>query len=174
MSASDRSLSARAARADLSRLGDLLAWVGVLGIGFLAYTLVRLWLGTSPLGLAARWLLIAWDKTGPTFLPLAALSLHLVLVAARLLVGPASRAKTLGPHLVLIETTSPALGFLGTLIGLASAMGGIDLAKGLETAVVTLTAGTGQAIYSSIYGVVQALAAYALRFAFHLDGESAP
>lgn len=153
----------------LPRVVEALIWMGAAGIGLTVHWLLGRWLGVSLLAITGDAIRVAWDKTGPTFLPLAGLSAHLSLVAVRLLLEP--RASHLGAHLILIETASPALGFLGTLLGLADAMSALELTKGLENAIVTLTKGTGEAIYSSIYGVIQALVAYAVRFLYRLDEE---
>lgn len=116
----------------------------------------------------------AYTKVGVTFLPLAALSAYLVAVLFFLLLDRAGLfefRRSPRYHLLWIENASPMLGFLGTLIGLAEAMSGLDTSKGIQTTVVWLTAKTGEAIYSSIYGAIQALIAYGVRFLFHLDGD---
>lgn len=116
----------------------------------------------------------AYTKIGITFPALAGLSAYLGIVIFFLVLerlGLFQFRRSPRYHLLLIENASPMLGFLGTLIGLAEAMSGLDTSKGIQTTVVWLTAKTGEAIYSSIYGAIQALIAYGVRFLFHLDGD---
>lgn len=116
----------------------------------------------------------AYTKVGVTFPALAGLSAYLGVVIFFLVLERAGLfqfRRSPRYHLLLIENASPMLGFLGTLIGLAEAMSGLDTSKGIQTTVVWLTAKTGEAIYSSIYGATQALIAYGVRFLFHLDGD---
>ena len=63
----------------------------------------------------------------------------------------------------LLEGFSAALG---------EAMAGLDPSKGLQTTVVWLTSKAGEAIWSSVYGAVQALLAYGVRFFARLDEET--
>lgn len=116
----------------------------------------------------------AYTKVGVTFPFLAGLSVYLGAVIWFLTLersGLFQFRRSPRYHLLWIESASPMLGFLGTLIGLAEAMSGLDTTKGIQTTVVWLTQKTGEAIYSSIYGAIQALIAYGIRFLFHLDGE---
>ena len=116
----------------------------------------------------------AYIKVGITFPALAGLSAYLGIVIFFLVLerlGLFQFRRSPKYHLLWIENASPMLGFLGTLIGLAEAMSGLDTSKGIQTTVVWLTAKTGEAIYSSIYGAIQALIAYGVRFLFHLDGD---
>lgn len=155
----------------ISQVGVLLLAFAAGAVGYLA---LSLWL---PSGLPTNLLAAAksvYHKVGITALGLAPLSLYLVVVVVLLIREQAGAYQfTRNPryHLLWIENASPMLGFLGTLIGLAEAMSGLDTSKGIQPTVVWLTAKVGQAIWSSIYGAVQALLAYGVRFLFELDGE---
>ncbi len=142
--------------------------------GTVGYLALSLWF---PSGLLTRLLEVGkavYHKVGITVLGLAPLSIYLLVVLVLLFrekAGAFEFARNPRYHLLWIENASPMLGFLGTLIGLAEAMSGLDTSKGIQPTVVWLTAKVGQAIWSSIYGAIQALLAYGVRFVFELDGE---
>ena len=158
----------------LDWLSYLLLLVLSFLVGLVGYLALSLWLTTPIYREVWEILQAAYIKIGVTFPFLAGLSLYLAWVIYLLVISEAGAFRfQRSPrfHLLLIENASPMLGFLGTLIGLAEAMSGLDTSKGIQTTVVWLTAKTGEAIYSSIYGAIQALIAYGVRFLFRLDGE---
>jgi biopolymer transport protein ExbB/TolQ len=55
------------------------------------------------------------------------------------------------------------LGIVGTMISLSNAMMQVDISQGVQVAINNMTALTGQALNSSIYGIVLALVAYMMK-----------
>jgi len=62
-----------------------------------------------------------------------------------------------------IIEVGPMLGIVGTMISLSNAMMQVDISQGVQVAINNMTALTGQALNSSIYGIVLALVAYMMK-----------
>jgi hypothetical protein len=62
-----------------------------------------------------------------------------------------------------IVEVGPMLGIVGTMISLSKAMLEVDISHGVQVAINNMTALIGQALNSSIYGIVLALAAYMMK-----------
>jgi len=60
----------------------------------------------------------------------------------------------------LIENAAPICGILGTMTGLVEALRGLDVSQGLQTAITNMSLGVGQALWSSVLGLILALVAY--------------
>jgi len=73
----------------------------------------------------------------------------------------------------LIESSAPILGLLGTMLGLWDALEGLDVSKGLQAAIQNMSVGVGQALGSSVYGLILALIAYTMKhiYSARLSGE---
>ena len=54
------------------------------------------------------------------------------------------------------------LGIVGTMISLSNAMMQVDISQGVQVAINNMTALTGQALNSSIYGIVLAVGVLAI------------
>lgn len=66
----------------------------------------------------------------------------------------------------LVENIGPILGILGTMLGLVEALRGLDIEKGLQIAIQAMSIGVGQALWSSVFGLLLALFAYILRHSY--------
>ena len=62
-----------------------------------------------------------------------------------------------------IVEIGPMLGIVGTMISLSKAMMEVDISHGVQVAINNMTALIGQALNSSIYGIVLALVAYMMK-----------
>ena len=62
-----------------------------------------------------------------------------------------------------IVEVGPMLGIVGTMISLSNAMMKVDISHGIQIAINNMTALIGQALNSSIYGIVLALVAYMMK-----------
>jgi len=150
----------------------LLAFVS----GMVGYLALSFWAPTPLSAAVFHVMQSAYGRIGITFPVLAVLTVYLASILFLLILEKSDLfqfRRSPRYHLLWIENASPMLGFLGTLVGLSAAMSGLDTSKGIQSSVVWLTGQNGQAIYSSIYGAVQALIAYGIRFFFRLDGEGA-
>lgn len=143
----------------------LLAFVA----GALGYLIFSLWLLPSPLlpellEMAKE----AYTKVGVTFLALGPLSIYLVILIILVLVN-GERMKAPGRHFRFVIEVGPLLGILGTMIAMTEATA-IDLSKDLM-AIRQLTPKVGQALLSSIFGIMLALLAYIVVYILRLDEE---
>lgn len=62
-----------------------------------------------------------------------------------------------------IIEVGPMLGIVGTMISLSNAMMKVDISQGVQVAINNMTELIGQALNSSIYGIVLALIAYMMK-----------
>jgi hypothetical protein len=65
--------------------------------------------------------------------------------------------------LEIIENAAPILGLLGTMLGLWSALESLNVSKGLQAAIQYMSLGVGQALGSSVYGLILALIAFVMK-----------
>jgi len=77
--------------------------------------------------------------------------------------GVLSFARSPLKKLDFIIEVGPMLGIVGTMISLSNAMMQVDISQGVQVAINNMTALTGQALNSSIYGIVLALVAYMMK-----------
>ena len=63
-------------------------------------------------------------------------------------------------RLYLVQELGPMLGVCGTMLSLSQAMGSLTMSEGVEAAINQMSSLVGQALYSSIWGVVVAMVAF--------------
>lgn len=86
-----------------------------------------------------------------------------VLVILELL-GLFSFKKTPEDKMDFVIKMGPMLGVLGTMISLSQAMSNIDMSHGVHEAINQMSSLVGQALNSSVWGVLIAMAAYFINF----------
>jgi len=95
---------------------------------------------------------------GPTIWLLVPLNVLLAGITLQHVAG-----RKLSPrHLAIlakIEWVAPLFGFLGTCLGLSQGMGALDLSNGIQQNVTMLTVKVGQALWSTVYGLIVSIGA---------------
>ncbi len=95
---------------------------------------------------------------------LAGLTVYFIVLTARLVTHRLRHTTPIASDgLRFISDAGPIIGVLGTMLALSQAMVQMDMGGGPQTAVRGLTVSMGQALNSSIGGIVLALAAHLLR-----------
>jgi len=74
-------------------------------------------------------------------------------------------------QLRLVQELGPMLGVTGTMISLSRAMDSLTMSKGVEVAIKQMSGLVAQALCSSIWGVILAMAAFLLQFVCPRDSE---
>ena len=113
--------------------------------------------------LAATSFQIVYGKIGIVIYGLLPLSLFLIGMTVFIILeklGCYNFRKSPEQKLNLIIELAPMLGIVGTMVSLSNAMLQVDISKGVQHAIHHLTALVGQALNSSVFGIVLAMAAY--------------
>lgn len=107
-----------------------------------------------------------YEKIGIVSIGLIPLTLFLVSVIVLIfleIVGVLRLQHTPVKKLDFIVEVGPMLGIVGTMISLSKAMMKVDISQGVQVAINNMTALIGQALNSSIYGIILALVAYMMK-----------
>ncbi len=134
-------------------------------VGVFVYALLADWL---PLQVIASHIYEGWQwgiaHIGVTLWGLAGLTAYFIVLTARLVIHSLRHTTPIASDgLRYISDAGPNIGVLGTMLALSQAMVQMDMGGGLQTAVRGLTVSMGQALNSSIGGIMLALAAHLLR-----------
>lgn len=139
---------------------------------FLAGAMVYVLIGPLILGVPLLDLLLSaggaiYDWVGIVALGLVPQSAYLLFAASRTVSqGLRTKQWVYPPQKALdfVIETAPMLGMLGTMIALMQAMGSIDITHGIQGAIREMTYRVGQALGSSILGLILALFAFVLKW----------
>lgn len=93
-------------------------------------------------------------------LPLSIFLISLITLIVAEHLGYFSFTRSPVSKLTFVIDTGPMLGILGTMISLSSAMLRVDISNGVQEAIKDLSALVGQALHSSVFGILLALVAY--------------
>ena len=134
-------------------------------VGVFVYALLADWL---PLQVITSHLYEGWQwglaSIGVTLWGLAGLTVYFIVLTVRLCTQRLRHTPPVSSDgLRFISDAGPIIGVLGTMLALSQAMVQMDMGGGLQSAVRELTMNMGQALNSSIGGIVLALAAHFLR-----------
>ncbi len=144
---------------------QLAALIVSFAVGLFVYALLADWL---PLQVVAHQLYEGWQwglaGIGVTLWGLAGLTIYFIVLTVRLVTHRLRHTTPVASDsLRFISDAGPIVGVLGTMLALSQAMVQMDMGGGLQSAVRGLTVSMGQALNSSIGGIVLALAAHLLR-----------
>lgn len=148
---------------------ETLFFLVVFLLGFLGYYLFEYNLGLVHLsiGLISGFSLSLYSKIGAVAVGLMPLSIYLAIMAILIVsenLGLFSFKRSPVKKINFIIDMGPMLGVTGTMISLSKAMSYIDMSHGVQAAINEMIALVGQALHSSVWGVLLAVAAYVIRF----------
>ncbi len=134
-------------------------------VGLFVYALLADWL---PLRALMQHTFNLWQwglaSIGVALWGLAGLTIYLIVLSVRLCTHRLRHTTPIASDgLRFISDAGPIIGVLGTMLALSQTMVQMDMGGGLQSAVRGLTVSMGQALNSSIGGIVLALAAHLLR-----------
>ena len=153
----------------LSLIVETLFFLVVFLLGFLGYYLLEHNWGLIHLsiGLISGISGALYSNIGAVVVGLMPLSIYLVimsiLIAAENL-GIFSFRRSPVKKMDFIIEMGPMLGVTGTMISLSQSMSHIDMSHGVQAAINEMSALVGQALNSSVWGVLLAIGAYVIRF----------
>ncbi|HDD35501.1 MAG TPA: hypothetical protein ENF30_01735 [Candidatus Desulfofervidus auxilii] len=156
-------------RGTLAFVGTILFFLILFFTGFLGYYCLEYKWGLFSLALKTLigLFVLLYQKIGIVIVGLIPLTGYVVFMSFLVVLeflGLFCFEKSPENKMDFVIKMGPMLGVLGTMISLSQAMSHIDMSHGVQAAINQMSSLVGQALNSSVWGVLVAMAAYVINF----------